>query len=74
MGVHIDKPGRDDLAGDVDLARAHGLGQARTDLCDTVAGDGDIRPVARPAGAVDDDAAAQDHIDHREFPALLMSE
>ena len=50
------------------------LRKPRPDRGDPVAGDSDIRRVARPAGAVDDDAAAQDHIDHREFPALLMSE
>ena len=74
MGVHIDKPGRDDLAGNIDFARTRHLRKPRPDRGNPVAGDSDIRWVARPAGAVDDDAAAQDHIDHREFPALLMSE
>jgi hypothetical protein len=73
VGVHIDKPRRDDLAGDIDLARAGRLRQPRTDLRDPGAGDGDIRRVARPAAAIDDSAAAQDQVDHHEILTFLIS-
>src|SRR5439155_25888287 len=73
VGVHIDKPRRDDPAEDVDLARARRLGQLRADRGNPVPGDGDVRRVARPAGAVDDGAAAEDQIDQDRKSTRLNS-
>ncbi len=67
MRVHIDKAGGDDPARHVDLARARRPGDI-ADRGDAVAGDRDIGPPPRPAAAVDDLAAAQDPIGHRQIP------
>src|SRR5207245_2835116 len=63
MGVHVDEAGGEDLPRDVDLARTRSLADD-PDRGDTVAGDRDIGPAARPAAAVDHLAAAQNPIGH----------
>jgi hypothetical protein len=63
MGVYVDKAGRDDLAGYVDFPGTLGLVD-RPDSRNAIAGNGDIRSPALPAGAVNDLAAAQNPIGH----------
>jgi hypothetical protein len=63
VGVHIDKAWGDDLARDVDLARALRPGDD-TYSSDAVAGDGNIAASARPAAAVKHLAAPQNPIGH----------
>jgi hypothetical protein len=61
MGVHVDKAGCDDQPRDIDLARTSRFCDL-ADRGDAAAGDRDIRPAARPAGAVDYRPTAQDPI------------
>jgi hypothetical protein len=63
VGVHIDKAWSDDLASDIDLARALRPSD-KTHGSDAVAGNGDVRPPASPAAAVDHLAAPQNPIAH----------
>jgi hypothetical protein len=63
MGMHIDKARGDDLARNVELQRARHLADD-TDRGDTVAGDRDVGPAARPAAAVDHLTAPQNPIGH----------
>ena len=63
MRVDIDKPGRDDKPRRIDLARARTL-RHLADRRDAIPRDSDIGAPARPAGAIDHRAAAQDPIGH----------
>src|SRR5438045_4738786 len=63
MRVDIDKPGRDDKPRRIDLARALAL-RHLADRRDAIPRDSDIGLPARPAGAIDHRAAAQDPIGH----------
>ena len=63
MRVDIDKPGRDDKPRRIDLARARTL-RHLADRRDAIPRDSDIGMPARPAGAIDHCAAAQDPIGH----------
>jgi hypothetical protein len=70
VGMHIDKAGRYNLAGDIDFARTRRLGQRRPDCGNPVADNRDIRQVAGPADAIHDGAAAQYYIDHSRMLPL----
>ena len=61
VGVEVDEAGRDDEAGGVDNASSTGRrDRLAGDEGNPVAGDGDVRPIAGGAGAVDDRPAG-DH-------------
>jgi hypothetical protein len=63
VGVHVDEPGCDDLACDIDLARPLRPGDGANGS-DPVAGNGDVGAPARPAAAIDHLAAPQNPIGH----------
>ena len=67
VGVHVDEPGRDDLAGGVD-----GLGGLVVDLADArrcvAVGDARRRPGGGRPGAVDDVATLDDDVQHGVAP------
>jgi hypothetical protein len=70
MGVHIDKAGGYDLAARVDRLRGFGLIQP-LDSRNAIVNDADVRRIARASLPVDDEAVADDEIEH-QAPLLLV--
>lgn len=62
VGVHVDEAGRHDAAGGVEHRRGGGAGEL-SDRRDASAADAHVGPLPRPAGAVDDRAAAHQHVE-----------
>ena len=70
MGVHVDKTGRDDFSGDIDLPRP-GRSRDVAHRRDPVAVNCHVAAKARAAGPVDHAAAAQDQIGHPSPPPAV---